>query len=256
MTEAYDEFMSNLTPCSSESTLCSFNDDFNELNVLNLQNQRTFDLKKSNTLVDHGYMAHNIKNIETELTPPDAFINVIDANTSEIIHVDLSEIKQFVNHYVPDNVITNDDYITINHLILYLYNKLDFEAVTHLKLSHLGKLYCIDGYAALRLKNTLTTDLNIDRFPTFHLVHSESTRRLNLSIPELLLQTCKAFEEQKLELPPGHMGAIYHKVRQMKHKPNNDSRVLSGPTPYDTNYRPKSKRAMFKFALKTLVKAS
>lgn len=235
--QAYNDFMSSLTPCSSNNTINEDPITFNPVEYNNLLSERN-ELNKTGTLTDELYlekfepsmdqiglssyssgqesvedMSTNGINLRSNLTA-----TAVDRETVVKIMVVNDEQENFnVNLYTLLNHINSLGYkkslndLTINHLIIYLSIKMKF-SVENIKLLHLGKIYNITSSLSLKTKHYLLNDLKLESFPTIQLI--KLNNKPSLDYDELKLYHILFETEDHYNVT--YADAIVHKVKTMK----------------------------------------
>lgn len=200
------QFMEQLTPCSSVSTMFSNNecdsdeDEEDDIAIrafdpaTGLRSQSRYQLFKPDTLTNDLSDEEEGEN-EVELT-------LVNSVTTVKSAVKLSLILRFVNSALNKLQSTGDcptvtiDSLTTNHLLIYIYAHLRTLApeqqvsyINQIKVLHLGKSFSITKISDLAEINCPLTTLNLKHSPCFHFLICQQEKGCAMAPDNLVLQT-------------------------------------------------------------------
>ncbi|CAH6722107.1 hypothetical protein CLIB1444_08S02036 [[Candida] jaroonii] len=233
--QVYNEFMSSLTPCSSNNT---FNEDpitFDPVEYNNLLSERN-ELNKTGTLTDELYLEKFEPSMTQISIPPNLAgqtssedqqgLNSRSNSTSTAVERE-TLVKIMVVNNEQDNFNINLfallDHInslgykkslndlTINNLIIYISKRMNL-AVENIKLLHLGKIYNVTSSISLKTKHYLLPDMKLDSFPTIQLIKLNNSSLLNYNEQRLYEISFETDDHYNVT----YADAIVHKMKTMK----------------------------------------
>lgn len=244
----YEEFMANLTPCSSILTRCSEDNtpiEYNPIDVMNLLNKRN-SLSKSGTLIENvNSRVRKNSQGSFEMDPDELLVKIFITNSNdEVKIVKLQELLEFINSNQLQKSVTIQD-LTSVHLLIFLSEKYSV-SINKLKLYHLGKVSSVTTVKEFSNNTRLIEDMKINKYPTMHLMLLESnsddtcdrnpTTRIrsgtSSSNAETIFDTISIKEsiEKSFEVeyyPVTYAEAIIHKINQQNLKQKLNPRFRS-----------------------------
>ncbi|EGV63087.1 hypothetical protein PSN45_004644 [Yamadazyma tenuis] len=180
----YNDFMENLTPCSSLATAFSEEDapvQYNPISFVNLLNKRN-SLTKSGTLTDDSASISKFdlekENCRIKILTPD----------DESFFIRIEELHSFINGYLPVPCTLDD--LSIVHLLIFLSDRYS-TTLNSIRLCHFGRSHAIKTFQDLTIKKQrLLIELKVTQYPTMHLIITKPE-----SSPLRLISTKQAIEK-------------------------------------------------------------